>query len=140
MQNYNFTSFFFCECETWSLTFREEHILRVFENRMLRRILGPKGKKVVGGGRRLHNEELYKLYASLDVIKVIKSRRMRCTGHVAGMGNMRNVYKILFAKPEGKRPPRRPRRIWKEVSGLAAWSENCSLPLDAIVSLFCEST
>jgi hypothetical protein len=63
-------------CETWSLTLRKEYRLRVFENRMLRRILGPKMKEVTGDWRKLHNEELHNLYPSLSIIRMIKSRRM----------------------------------------------------------------
>jgi hypothetical protein len=68
-----------------SLTLREEHRLRVSENRVLRRIFGPRREKVAGGWIRLHNEELHNLYASLNIVKVIKSRMMRCAGHVARM-------------------------------------------------------
>jgi hypothetical protein len=74
-----------CGCETWSLTLREEHRLRVFENRVLRRIFGPKGYEVKGKWRKLHNEELRDLYSSPSIIRIIKSRRMRWTGHVARM-------------------------------------------------------
>jgi hypothetical protein len=73
-------------CETWSLTLREGHRLRVFKNRVLRRIFGPKRDEVTGEWRRLHNEELNDLYSSPNIIRVIKSRRMRWVGHVAGMG------------------------------------------------------
>jgi hypothetical protein len=85
--------------ETWSLTVREEHELRV-----LRRIFGPKRDRVTGGWRKLHNEEYPDLYSSPSIIRIIKSRRMRWTGHVARMGERRNVYKTLVGKPEGKRP------------------------------------
>jgi hypothetical protein len=64
-------------CETWSLTLREEHKLRLFENRVLRRIFGPKRYGVTGGWRKLHNEELHNLYPSPSIIKIIKPRRMR---------------------------------------------------------------
>jgi hypothetical protein len=74
------------ECETWSLTLREEHRLRVFENRLLRRISGPKRDEVTGGWRKLHNEELRNLYSSASIIRMIMSRRMRWAGHVARMG------------------------------------------------------
>jgi hypothetical protein len=73
-------------CETWSLTLREEHRLRVFENRVLRRIFGPKRVEVTGDWRKLHNEELHNLYSSRNVIRMIKSRRMRWVGYVARMG------------------------------------------------------
>jgi len=73
-------------CETWSLTLREEHRLRVFENRVLRRIFGPKRDEVTGEWRKLHNEELHILYSSPNIIRQIKSRRMRWAGHVARMG------------------------------------------------------
>jgi hypothetical protein len=73
-------------CETWSLTLREEHRLRVFENRVLRRIFGPKRDEVTGDWRKLHNEELHNLYYSPYIIRMIKSRRMRWTGHVTRMG------------------------------------------------------
>jgi hypothetical protein len=77
-------------CETWSLTVREEHKLRVFENRVLR-IFGPKGGGVTGGWRKLHNKELHNLYSSPSIIRIIKSRRMRWAGHVARMGAKQNV-------------------------------------------------
>jgi hypothetical protein len=73
-------------CETWSLTLREELRLRVFENRVLRRIFEPKRDAVTGGWRKLHNEELRDLYTSPSVIRIFKSRRMRLAGHVVGMG------------------------------------------------------
>jgi hypothetical protein len=99
-------------CETWSLTVREERKLRVFENRMLRRIFGPKRDGVTGGWRKLYNEELHNLYSSPSIIRIIKSRGMRWAGHVARMGAKRNVYRLLVGKPEGKRPLGRPRRRW----------------------------
>jgi hypothetical protein len=98
-------------CETWSLTVREEHKLRVFENRVLRRILGPERDGMTGGWRKLRNEELHNLY-SPSIIIIIKSRRMRWAGHVARMGEKRNVYSLLVGKPEGKRPLGRPRCRW----------------------------
>jgi hypothetical protein len=75
-------------CDTWSLTLREEHGLWVFENRMLRRIFGPKREDVAGGWRRLHNEELHNLYTSPNVIIVIISKTMRWAKHVARMEMM----------------------------------------------------
>jgi hypothetical protein len=86
-----------------SLTLREEHRLRVFENRVLRRIFGPKRDEVTGW-RKLHNEELHSLYSSPSIIRVIKSRQMRLAGHVARMREVRNAYNILVRKPEGRRP------------------------------------
>jgi hypothetical protein len=97
-------------CETWSVTVREEYKLRVFENRVLRRIFGPKRDGVTGGWRKLHNEEIHNLYCSPSIIRIIKSRRMRWAGHVARMGEKRNVYRLLVGNPEGKRPLGRPRR------------------------------
>jgi hypothetical protein len=76
----------------------------------LRRIFGPKRGEVTGGWRKLHNEELHSLYSSPSIIRMINSRRMRWTGHVARMGEKRNAYGILVGKPEGKRPLGRPRR------------------------------
>jgi hypothetical protein len=84
----------------------------VFENRVLRRILGPKRDGVTGGWRKLHNEELHNLYSSPSTIRIIKSRRMRWAGHVARMGEKRNVCMSLVGKPEGKRPLGGPRRRW----------------------------
>jgi hypothetical protein len=84
----------------------------VFENRVLRRIFGPKRDGVMGGWRKLHNEELHNLYSSPCTIRIIKSRRMRWVGHVAQMGEKRNVYRLLVGKPEGKRPLGRWRRRW----------------------------
>jgi hypothetical protein len=101
-------------CETWSLTLREENRLRVLENRVLRRIFGPKRDEVTGEWRKLHNEELHILYSSPNIIRQIKSRRMRWAGHVARMVEERNVYRALMGKPEGKRPLGRPRRRWED--------------------------
>jgi hypothetical protein len=90
--------------ETWSLTLKEENRLRLFENRVLRRIFGPKWDEVTGEWRKLQNEELHILYSSPNIIRQIKSRRMRWVGHVARMGEERNVYRDLMGKPEGKGP------------------------------------
>jgi hypothetical protein len=79
-------------CETLSLTLREEHRLRVFENRVLRRIFGPKRDEVTGEWRKLDNKELHDLYSSRSIIRIIKSRNMRWAGHVARMGEKRNAY------------------------------------------------
>jgi hypothetical protein len=86
----------------------------VFENRVLRRIFGPKRDDVIGGWRKLHNEEFHNLFCSSSIIRMIKSRRMRWAGHVAGMGENRNAYRILVGKPEGKRPLGRPRPRWED--------------------------
>jgi hypothetical protein len=88
---------------------REEHRLRVFENRVLRRIFGPKRDEVTGEWRKLHNEELCDLYSSPSIIRIIKSRRMRWTGHVARIEEKKNAYRLLVGKPEGKRALGRPR-------------------------------
>jgi hypothetical protein len=101
-------------CETWSLTLREEHRLRVIENRVLRRIFGPKREEVTGEWRKLHSEELHNLYSSPDIIRQVKSRRMRWTGYIVRMGEDRKVYKVLVGKPEGKRPLVRPRPRWED--------------------------
>jgi hypothetical protein len=99
----------------WSLTLREECRLRVFENKVLRRIFGPKRDEVTGEGRRLHNKELYALYFSPNIIWVIKSRRLRWAGHVARMGERRGAYRASVRKPEGRRPLERPRRRWEDI-------------------------
>jgi len=101
-------------CKTWALTLREESRLRVTENGVLRRILGPKRDEVTGEWRKLHNEELNDLYCSPNIVQVIKSRRMRWAGHVARMAEGRGVYRVLVGKPEGKRPLGRPRRRWED--------------------------
>jgi hypothetical protein len=98
-------------CEILSLTLREEHRLRVFENRGLRRIFGLK-KVEDGSWRKLHNDELHSLYSSLNIVRVIKSRRLRWEGHVARMGEGRGIDRVLVGRPEGKRPLERPRRRW----------------------------
>jgi hypothetical protein len=98
------------ECETWSLILREGHRLRVFENRVLRRIFGQQIDEVTGDWRKLHNEELHNVYSSSNIIRMIKSRRMRWAGHTARMGAKRNAYRILVGKPERKIPLGRPRR------------------------------
>ena len=97
-----------CGCETWFLTLREESRLRVFENRILRRISGPKRDKI-GEWRRFHNEEVHSLYRSPNIVRVIKSRRLRWAGHVARMEEGRSAFKMLTGKPTGKIPLGRPR-------------------------------
>jgi hypothetical protein len=98
--------------EERKLRVRFEALTAVFENRLLRRIYGPKRDGVIGGWRKLRNEELHDLCFSQSIIRIIKSRRMRWAGHVARMGEKRNVYRLLVGKSEGKRPLGRPRRRW----------------------------
>jgi hypothetical protein len=86
----------------------------VFENRVLRRKFGSKRDEVTGEWRKLHNEELHILFLSPNIIRQIKSRRMRWAGHVARVGEERNAYRVLMGKPEGKRPLGRPRRSWED--------------------------
>jgi len=100
-------------CETWSLTLRKESRLRVFENRMLRRIFGPRRDEVMGVEKTTF-EELNNLYSSPNIVRAIKSRRMRWEGRVARMGNRRDVFRVLVGEPEGKRPLGRPRRRWED--------------------------
>jgi hypothetical protein len=95
------------------LTLREECRLKVSENRVLRRLFGPKRNKVTEEWRKVHNEELNDFYSIPNIIRAIKSRRMRWAGHVARMGERRGVYRTLVGKPEGKRPLGRPRRRWE---------------------------
>jgi hypothetical protein len=87
-------------CETWSFTLREEHRLRVFENRVLRRIFGPK--------------QLHGSYSSPSIVRVIKARRMRWAGYVERMGEVKGAYNILVGRPEWRRPLGRPRRRWED--------------------------
>jgi hypothetical protein len=107
-----------CWCETWSVTLREEHRLNVFENRVLRRIFGPKRDEVTGEWRKLHKEELHILYSSPNIIRQMKSRRIRWERHVARMGEERELYRVLVRKPEWKRPFGRPR--------MGGWDQNRS--------------
>jgi len=88
--------------------------LRVLENRMLRRIFGPKREKVTKECRKLHNEEFNDLYPSPNIVRVIKLRRIKWAGHVARMEEKRGVYRVLVAQPEGKRPLGRPRLRWED--------------------------
>jgi hypothetical protein len=96
-------------CKSWSLTLREECRLRVFENRVLRRIFGPKRDEATGECRRLHNEELYALYSSSNILRVIKSRREHST-----YGEETRCVQGFGVKPKGRRPRGRPRRIWDD--------------------------
>jgi hypothetical protein len=100
------------ECETWSLTLREEQRLREFENRALRRIFGPKRDEVMGEWRKLHNEELRDLYSLPSIIRIIKLSRMRWVVHIARMGEKRYAYRLLVGKRERKTLLGRPRH-WR---------------------------
>jgi len=93
---------------------REERKLRVFENRVLRRVFGSKRDEVTGKWRKLHNEELNDVYCSPNIVRMIKSRRMRWVGHVARMGDRRVVYRVLVGKPERRRPLGRTRLRWED--------------------------
>jgi len=130
-------------------TLREERKLRVFENMVLR-IFGPRRDEVTGEWRRMHNEELSDLYFSLNFVRVIKSRRMRWAGHVARMGEERGVYRVLFGKPEGRRPLGRPRSKWvdnirmdlhevgcgyMDWSGLVQYRDRCRTLVSAVMNL-----
>jgi len=86
----------------------------VFENRVLRRVFGPKRDEVTGEWIKLHNEELSDLYSLPNIVQVVTSRRMRWVGHVAHMGEGRGVHRVLVGKPEGKRPLGRPRHKWED--------------------------
>ncbi|KAJ4427229.1 hypothetical protein ANN_24846 [Periplaneta americana] len=89
-------------CETWTLTLREEHRLRVFENKVLRKMFGAKRDEVTREWKKLHKEELHALYSSPEIMGDIKSRRLRWAGHVAHMGESRNAYRVLVGRLEGK--------------------------------------
>jgi hypothetical protein len=119
-------------CETWSLTLREECSLRVSENRVLRRIRRPKRDVVTGEWRKLHNEELNDLFSSVIIIQVIKSRRVRWTGHTARIRERRGKYMVLVGKPKVKRPFGKVRHTWEDnikihlqkvVMGIMDWVE-----------------
>jgi hypothetical protein len=92
--------------ETWSLAIREEHRPRLFENRVLRRIVQRKRGEVTGGSREPHNEELYNLWSSPSIITTLKMRKTRWAGHVARIGDKRHAYRLLVGEPGGKRPLR----------------------------------
>jgi len=97
----------------------------VFENRVLRRIFGPKRDEVTGEWRKLHNEELNNLYSSPNILRVIKSRRIRWAGHVECMGEGRGVYRVLVGKPEGRRPLGRPRSRGEDSIRMDLWEVGC---------------
>jgi hypothetical protein len=96
------------------MTLREESRLRVFENRVLREIFGPKRDEVTGEWRKLHNEQLNDPYSLPNIVRVVKSNRMRLAGHIARMWEERVVHRVLVGKPEGKRPLEEPRRRWED--------------------------
>jgi len=98
--------------ETWLLILWEEKKLRLFENMVLRRIFVPRKDEVTGEWRSLYNEDLNDLYSSPNIVRVIKSRRIRWAGHVARMGEESGMYRVLVGKAKGKRPLGRPRRRW----------------------------
>jgi hypothetical protein len=101
------------QSETWSLILREERRLRVFENRVLWRIFGPKRDEVTGEWRKLHNEELNNLYCSPNIVRVIVLRRIKWSEHAARTGETKIAYRVLVGRSEGKRPLGRPRRRWE---------------------------
>jgi hypothetical protein len=100
--------------QTWSLTLTEERRLRVFENRVLKRIFEPKRNELTGEWRKLQNEKLTYLYSSPNIVRVIYSRRMGLAGNVARIGEGRGVYRVLVGKPVGNRPLGRPRHKWED--------------------------
>jgi hypothetical protein len=110
-------------CKTSSLKLRDKHRLRVFENRVLRKIFGSKRDEVTGRWRKLHKEELRNLYSSPSIIRMIKSRRMRWARHVARMREERYTYTLVVGKPEGKTPVRQRRR----------WADNIKIDPGEIV-------
>jgi hypothetical protein len=101
-----------CGCETWSLTLREDHRLRVLENRVLMRIFGPKRDEVTGRWRKLRNEELHDFYSSQKSNEV---KENEVGGACSTNGGERNAYRLLVGKPEGRRPLGRPRRRWLNI-------------------------
>ncbi|KAJ4427940.1 hypothetical protein ANN_23950 [Periplaneta americana] len=120
-------------CEIWTLTLREEQRLRVFENKVVRKIFGAKRDEVTGEWRKLHNTELHALYSSPDIIRNIKSRRLRWAGHVARMGESRNAYRMLVGRLEGKRPLGRLRQSPSVTSRFARRTHTCGdLTVDTI--------
>jgi hypothetical protein len=107
----------FCRYETWCFALREEHRLRVFKNRVLRRIFERKREKANGGLRNVDNEVLNNQHSSLNIIRVNKCKMMRCAGHVELLKEVINSYRILIRRPESNRPPERPRRSWEGRTG-----------------------
>ena len=103
----------------------KQSLLRVFGNRVLRRIFGPKRDAVTGEWRKLYNEKLNDLYSSPNIFWVIKSTRMRWVGHVACMGERIGAYRVLVGKPEGKRPLGSPRRRWENNNKMDVQEVGC---------------
>jgi hypothetical protein len=112
-------------CETWTLKIKEEHRLRVFGNKVVVRIFGSMRDEVAGEWIKFHNKELHDLYSSPNIVRVIKSRRMRGAKHVARMRQDRGVYSVLVGKPEGKRPLGRPRRRREDNIRMALQEVGC---------------
>jgi len=110
IKNYSVALFFFCGCQIS----KEEPKLRLFESRVLRRIFGPKRDEVTENRRKLQNEESNELYSSPNIIRVIKSKRMRWAGHVARMGERIDMYRVSVGTHEGNRPLGRSRRRWED--------------------------
>ena len=106
----------------------------MFENRVLRRIFGPRRDEVTGEWRKLHNEELNDFYSSPNIVRVIKSRRMRWAGHVAHMGEGRGIYRVLVGKLEVNRPLGRPRRRWEDNIKMDIQEVGCGVGLDRVGS------
>jgi hypothetical protein len=112
-------------CGTWSLTLGEEGRVKMFENRVMKRIFGSKRDEVTGVWRKVHNEELNDLYSSPNIFRVIKSRRMKWAGYVAYMGGSKCVYRILVGKPEEKRLLGRSRSRWEDNSKMDLQEVRC---------------
>jgi hypothetical protein len=114
-------------CETWLHTLREEQRLRVSENRAVMGVSWAKRDGVTGEWIKLHNEELSDLYCLPNIVRVIKSRRMRLIGHVARMVERRGVYRVLIGKPEGGSPFKKPRHRWLDNITISSGSgmESC---------------
>ena len=106
---------------------REENRLRAFENRVLRKIFGAKRDEITGEWRKLHNAKLYALYSSPNIVRNLKSIRLRWAGHVARMEKSRYAYRVLVGKPEGKRPLGRPRRRWEDNTKMDLSEVGCDL-------------
>jgi len=114
-----------CGCVTWSLTLREERRVKMFENRVLKRVFGSKRDEVTGVWRKVHNEELNDLYSLPNIFRVIKSRRIKWAGHVAYMGDSKCLYRVLVGKPEGKRLLGISRSRWEDNSKMDLQEVRC---------------